>query len=38
MDFNADDVGFVPRVAGYYIENTGKRIWSFWRCSPRANL
>ena len=22
-DFNANDVGFVPRVAGHYIENTG---------------
>jgi oxalate decarboxylase len=24
MDFNANDVGYVPRVAGHYIENTGK--------------
>jgi oxalate decarboxylase len=23
MDFNANDVGFVPKVAGHYIENTG---------------
>jgi len=23
MDFNANDVGFVPRVAGHYIENMG---------------
>jgi oxalate decarboxylase len=23
MDFNANDVGFVPRIAGHYIENTG---------------
>ncbi|HEY3619834.1 MAG TPA: cupin domain-containing protein [Candidatus Sulfotelmatobacter sp.] len=23
MDFNANDVGFVPRVAGHYVENTG---------------
>jgi oxalate decarboxylase len=23
MDFHANDVGFVPRVAGHYIENTG---------------
>ena len=23
MDFNANDVGFVPRGAGHYIENTG---------------
>jgi oxalate decarboxylase len=23
MDFNANDVGYVPRVAGHYIENTG---------------
>jgi len=22
MDFNANDVGFVPRIAGHYIENT----------------
>ena len=24
MDFNENDVGFVPKVAGHYIENTGK--------------
>jgi len=24
MDFNANDVGFVPRVATHYIENSGK--------------
>ena len=24
MDFNANDVGYVPRVATHYIENTGK--------------
>jgi oxalate decarboxylase len=23
MDFNANDVGYVPRVAGHYVENTG---------------
>jgi oxalate decarboxylase len=23
MDFNANDVGFIPPVAGHYIENTG---------------
>ena len=23
MDFNANDVGYVPPVAGHYIENTG---------------
>jgi oxalate decarboxylase len=23
MDFKANDVGFVPAVAGHYIENTG---------------
>ena len=23
MDFTANDVGFVPRVSGHYIENTG---------------
>lgn len=25
MDFNANDVGFVPAVAGHYIENTGDK-------------
>ncbi len=24
MDFNANDVGYVPSMAGHYIENTGK--------------
>jgi oxalate decarboxylase len=24
MDFNGNDVGFVPKVAGHYIENVGK--------------
>ena len=24
MDFNENDVGFVPRVAGHYVQNTGK--------------
>ena len=23
MDFNANDVGFVPAMAGHFIENTG---------------
>jgi oxalate decarboxylase len=23
MDFNANDVGYVPAVAGHYVENTG---------------
>jgi oxalate decarboxylase len=23
MDFHANDVGYVPRVAGHYVENTG---------------
>lgn len=23
MDFNANDVGFVPKMAGHYVENTG---------------
>ena len=23
MDFNANDVGYVPKVACHYIENTG---------------
>ena len=25
MDFNTNDVGYVPKVAGHYIENTGSR-------------
>jgi len=29
MDFNANDVGFVPRVAGHYIENTGDTDCTF---------
>lgn len=33
MDFNANDVGFVPRVAAHYIENTGDSDLVFWKCS-----
>lgn len=29
MDFNANDVGIVPRVAGHYIENTGDTDCTF---------
>lgn len=29
MDFNANDVGIVPRVAGHYIENTGNTDCAF---------
>jgi oxalate decarboxylase len=29
MDFNANDVGFVPRVATHYIENTGDADCTF---------
>jgi oxalate decarboxylase len=29
MDFNANDVGYVPRVAGHYIENTGNTDVTF---------
>jgi oxalate decarboxylase len=29
MDFRANDVGFVPRVAGHYIENTGQTDVTF---------
>ena len=29
MDFNANDVGFVPRVATHYIENTGSTDATF---------
>jgi oxalate decarboxylase len=38
MDFNANDVGFVPRVAGHYIETWAKPMCRFWKCSPRANF
>ena len=31
MDFNANDVGFVPSNAPAYIENTGDTSWSFSR-------
>jgi oxalate decarboxylase len=29
MDFNENDVGFVPKLAGHYVENTGKRDLEF---------
>jgi len=29
MDFNANDVGYVPKVAGHYIENTGNADLEF---------
>jgi len=29
MDFNANDVGLVPRVAAHYIENTGDTDCTF---------
>jgi oxalate decarboxylase len=29
MDFHANDVGFVPKVAGHYVENTGKTDVTF---------
>jgi oxalate decarboxylase len=29
MDFNENDVGFVPKVAGHYVENTGKAVLVF---------
>ena len=32
MDFNANDVGFVPAVAGHYIENTGDTDLVSLRC------
>jgi oxalate decarboxylase len=38
MDFNANDIGFVPAVAGHYVENTGDTDSWFWKCSPRANF
>jgi oxalate decarboxylase len=25
MDYNPNDVGFVPQVAGHYVENTGDK-------------
>jgi oxalate decarboxylase len=33
QDFNANDVGFVPRVAGHYIENTGNTDLMFLEMS-----
>jgi len=33
MDFNANDVGFVPAVAGHYVENTGNTDLVFSKCS-----
>ncbi len=32
MDFNANDVGFVPAVAGHYVENTGNTDLVFLEC------
>ena len=29
MDYNPNDVGFVPQVAGHYIENTGTESLAF---------
>ena len=29
MNFNENDVGFVPRVAGHYVENTGDTDLAF---------
>ena len=31
MDFNANDVGFVPAMAGHYIENTGDEDLIFFK-------
>jgi oxalate decarboxylase len=36
MDFNANDVGFVPRVAGHYIENTGNADLVFLEMSKAS--
>lgn len=37
MDFNANDVGFVPAVAGHYVENTGDTDLVSLRCSSLPN-
>ena len=29
MDYKANDVGFVPAIAGHYIQNTGNDDLSF---------
>ena len=35
MDFNANDVGFVPNMAGHYIEKTPGPEARRMGCSPR---
>ncbi len=38
-DFNAGDIGLVPRTFGHYIENVGDTdLDSFWRCSRLRGL
>ena len=36
MDFNANDVGYVPAMAGHSVENTGTEDVVFWRCSRQV--
>ena len=35
VDFNANDVGYVPSMAGHCIKNTGSEDLVFLRCSSR---
>ena len=32
-DFHAGDIGYVKKALGHYVENTGTRTSSSWRCS-----
>ncbi len=34
MDFNANDVGYVPKMAGHYVENTGEEDLLFLEMFP----
>ena len=38
MDFNANDVGYIPSNAPHYIENTGDTDLVFWRSLQRMSL
>lgn len=38
MDFHANDVGFVPKMAGHYIENTGNEDCVFLELFPTGKF
>ena len=38
MDFNANDVGFVPKMAGHYVENTGDEDLIFLEMFPTPDF